>query len=107
MDPAPPAPEFRRVARLEEIPSGEARKVLVDARHIALFNVGGTLYAIKDLCPHLGVELHRGTVEGTVVTCAGHGWQFDLTTGVCQRQAAIRTRIYPVKVEDGDVYVGV
>ncbi|MCI0342770.1 MAG: Rieske (2Fe-2S) protein [Planctomycetales bacterium] len=107
MEPSPPAPDFRRVASLADIPPGEAIKVLVEARHIALFNVGGTLYAIKDLCPHLGVELHRGSVEGTIVTCAGHGWQFDLRTGICERQVAIRTRVYPVKVEGGDVFVGV
>jgi UDP-MurNAc hydroxylase len=39
---------------------------------------------VQRRCPHLRGDLSRfGTVEGTTLTCAMHGWQFDLATGRC------------------------
>jgi UDP-MurNAc hydroxylase len=41
-------------------------------------------YVIQRHCPHLQADLTRwGSVEGSVLTCALHGWQFDLETGEC------------------------
>jgi UDP-MurNAc hydroxylase len=41
-------------------------------------------YVIQRHCPHLQADLTRwGSVEGHVLTCALHGWQFDLDTGAC------------------------
>ncbi len=41
-------------------------------------------YVIQRHCPHLRADLTRwGSVEGSVLTCALHGWQFDLETGEC------------------------
>jgi UDP-MurNAc hydroxylase len=35
-------------------------------------------------CPHLRGDLSRfGEINGTTLTCAMHGWQFDLPTGRC------------------------
>lgn len=42
----------------------------------------GTVYALKDRCPHRGVPLSYGNQQfpGTV-SCVYHGWTFDLKTG--------------------------
>ncbi|MFD1659107.1 Rieske (2Fe-2S) protein [Streptomyces caeni] len=48
---------------------------------LAVYRLGGRLYAVADRCPHAGAALSQGEVEGTVVTCPGHGSQFDLCTG--------------------------
>ncbi len=41
-------------------------------------------YRIQRRCPHLKADLTRfGTVDDGVLTCAMHGWQFDLATGRC------------------------
>ncbi len=41
-------------------------------------------WIVQRRCPHLRGDLSRfGTVEGTTLTCAMHGWQFDLPTGKC------------------------
>jgi UDP-MurNAc hydroxylase len=35
-------------------------------------------------CPHMSGDLSRfGHVTGSILTCAMHGWQFDLATGRC------------------------
>jgi len=97
------------VARVEDIPPGASLRVTVEAREIGLFNHGGQIFAIKNLCPHMGDALHKGKVTGQGrVVCPGHAWHFDLATGKCtsgQTDASVRT--YPVVVKEGDVFVEV
>jgi UDP-MurNAc hydroxylase len=41
-------------------------------------------YEIQRLCPHLQADLTRfGSIEDGVLTCAVHGWRFELATGRC------------------------
>ncbi|HUY51216.1 MAG TPA: Rieske 2Fe-2S domain-containing protein [Streptosporangiaceae bacterium] len=59
------------VFRTDESPAGP----------LAVYRVDGGLHAIPDRCPHAGAALSGGDIESTVVTCPGHGSQFDVTTG--------------------------
>ena len=70
-----------KVATVQEVPPGRSKQVKVGKKKIALFNVGGTFYAIDDTCPHRGTPLWEGEVEGTTVTCPWHAASFALTTG--------------------------
>jgi UDP-MurNAc hydroxylase len=41
-------------------------------------------WIVESRCPHQRARLDRvGSVDGEVLTCCLHGWQFDLTTGEC------------------------
>ncbi len=73
--------EFIPVAKLSEIAPGTATTVTLDGREIALFNVGGVVYALDNTCPHQGGPLAEGWIEGTMVTCPWHAWCFNLTDG--------------------------
>jgi nitrite reductase/ring-hydroxylating ferredoxin subunit len=48
---------------------------------LAVYQVAGELCAIADRCPHAGAALSGGELESAVVTCPGHGSQFDIRTG--------------------------
>ena len=74
---------------------------------VAVFNVAGEFVACKDECPHQMVSLTGGTLEGTVMTCPGHAWKFDLgRAGKCVAgDEELVLRMYPVKVVEGEVYV--
>lgn len=37
----------------------------------------GSVFAIKDLCPHRGIPLRYGRFDGDTVQCCYHGWRFD------------------------------
>jgi nitrite reductase/ring-hydroxylating ferredoxin subunit len=41
------------------------------------------VFAFHDRCPHAFWPLSLGTVDKTVIECAGHGWEFDMETGNC------------------------
>ena len=74
-------PQQTRIASVVETPPGSARELVAEGRVIALFNVEGTFHALDGVCPHAGGPLGQGQLDGCIVTCPWHGWQFDVTTG--------------------------
>lgn len=93
-------------ARVEDVPRGGGRAVVVGERAIALFEVGGAIHAIEDRCPHQFAPLSTGRLCGSVVECALHGWKIDVTTGKPPLGKFPRVASFPVRVEAGVVYVG-
>jgi nitrite reductase (NADH) small subunit len=100
-------PEFRTVARLHELPEIGGKEVIVDGTRICLFKHNGQVFATSAECPHKGAPLACGWVENGTVSCALHGWQFDLKTGACQNIPSEEIRTYVVEVRDGLVQLGV
>ncbi len=93
-----------KVATVGEIAPGTGRCVEVEGRQIALFNVGGTIHALDNTCPHRGGPLAEGDLDGTTVTCPWHAWQFDVTTGESLTDDLVVAR-YDVEVNGEDVFV--
>ena len=107
------------VARVEDIPPGGRKIVEVAGRSIGIFNLGGEFFALRNRCPHQGGPLCEGktwglvqaqvpgeieyTRAGEILTCAWHGWEFDIRTGQswCAPER-LRVRRYEVSVEPGD-----
>jgi len=73
--------EFTEVARTDELKRGTMKSVMAGGREILLARLGDTYYATDGRCTHMGGELSRGRLDGTVVTCPRHGSQFDLSSG--------------------------
>ena len=89
---------------LEELPPGGRKLIKLKNIEIALFNIAGTIYAIKNRCPHRSGPLIRGFVDPTGgVKCPMHGWRFDLRDGSSERPAT--ATVYPTKVENGRLYL--
>ncbi len=95
-----------KVAEVMQVPLGTAKVVQTGGKTLALFNVGGTFYAIDNSCTHVGGPLGEGRVEGGVVTCPWHGSRFDVTTGQVVGPPARRpVTSYPVRVQGTALYV--
>lgn len=94
-----------RIAAVTDCPPGTAKELVAENRIVALFNVNGQFHALDGVCPHQGGPLGQGTLSGCIVTCPWHGWQFDVTTGQHQTSQSLVHPSFPVKVEDGEVYV--
>ncbi len=97
--------EFVKVMAVTDLAPGACTEVSVGGRPVALFNVGGTFYALSNTCIHRGGPLGQGMLEGNVVMCPWHAWTYDVTTGLSTVNDAISVARYDVKVEDGQVYV--
>ena len=78
--------------------------VEVDGAEIAVFVVEGEAHAFANACPHEGNPLHEGDIRGDTLTCAYHGWKFDLGTGACL-VGEEPARVYRARIEDGEVVV--
>jgi nitrite reductase/ring-hydroxylating ferredoxin subunit len=97
--------DFVEVAQLEQIAPGNSKMVYVGEKSIALFNVDGVIYAIDDTCLHQGSSLAQGRLNGKIVTCRGHGWKYDVTTGSLTLNPESRVASYAVKIIDGKIMV--
>jgi nitrite reductase/ring-hydroxylating ferredoxin subunit len=64
-----------------ELPEGTPTAVEVAGAPVCLVRVAEGVFAFDDACPHRGTPLSLGTLKGTTLTCAGHTWEFDVTTG--------------------------
>ncbi len=115
--------EWVAVVPEREIPPGTRHVSAVRDVEILLVNHQGQIYALDNRCPHMEARLEKGeiTPDGAIV-CPRHRSVFDLKTGVVLDWApwppvvgralgAIRqerpVRVYPTKVEDGTVLVGI
>ena len=94
-----------KVARLDEMPSGTVREFQADGCMIALSHVAGKFHAMDNTCLHRGGPLGEGPLEGEVVTCPWHGWQFNVTTGEACFNKEVKAKTYPVEVQGGDILV--
>jgi NAD(P)H-dependent nitrite reductase small subunit len=97
---------FVKACAAAEVAVGTGRLVTIGDTEVAVFNVGGTFHAVGNECPHRGGPLAEGELDGCLVQCPWHAWQFDLTTGEIVTDDLTVER-YEVRVEDGAVLVAV
>jgi nitrite reductase (NADH) small subunit/3-phenylpropionate/trans-cinnamate dioxygenase ferredoxin subunit len=95
------------VAKVGDVPADGGLVVAVGKRTIALFRTAGGIYAIDDMCPHMGASLASGCLEGNVVTCPWHAWRFRVTDGTWADNPRVKIGSYPVTVEGDEVRVEV
>jgi len=93
-----------RVGEAGAISPGEMRVFDVAGTKVNVVHAGDSFYAFDDACTHMGCSLAKGKLDGTVVTCACHGSQFDVTSGAVLRGPAQRpVRAIPVILESGEI----
>ena len=91
-----------RVGNSKDVVAGKMHVFDVAGTKVNVANAGG-LHAFDDTCTHAGCSLAMGKLNGTTVTCACHGSQFDVTSGAVLRgpaQRPVRSRLVQVAGED-------
>ena len=94
-----------KVLDLSALPQNKSALVTVEGEDVAIFRRGQEIFAIGNECPHQGGSLCDGWIEGDIVICPLHGWEFDLRSGVCMTIPGERVSHYTVSVEGGAVYL--
>jgi nitrite reductase/ring-hydroxylating ferredoxin subunit len=97
--------EFVTVGRIEDLPEGALRAVHAGDEEITLVHCNGGVYAIQSRCLHLQGPLAEGELEGCLVTCPWHGWQYDVRSGENTFDLAIKLQTYDVQVVGGEIRV--
>ena len=98
--------EFVKSVEASKVPPDTMLTVEVGADSVLIANVDGKYYGMGALCSHEQWDLSEGTLEGTAVTCAGHGTVWDLKTGKGVFDEPVEDEpLYDVKEEGGFLYV--
>ena len=91
-----------------ELLPGEKKTVWHGDTPILVVNLDGDYYAVEDQCTHEDFELSAGPYDPETgqIECVLHGALFDVRNGEALRAPAYEpARPYPVKVEDGMIWV--
>jgi 3-phenylpropionate/trans-cinnamate dioxygenase ferredoxin subunit len=91
----------------------------IDEEDVIRFDHGGRTYAVyrspedtfhatDGLCTHEKVHLADGLVMDDIIECPKHNGRFNYKTGAARgAPVCVNLKIYPVKVEDGTVFIQV
>lgn len=92
----------------DDLPADDVKGVAVGGRDIAIYTVGGQVYATDNLCTHGQARLCDGFLDGHEIECPLHQGRFDVRDGrpTCA-PVTDALRSYPVKVEGGRVLLQV
>lgn len=105
--------QWMPACRVDDVPSNGGVCVKLQEEQIALYHFTrrGEWYATQNECPHRKqMALSRGLLGSQAdepkITCPFHKKSFSLRTGECLNGDECSLRTYPVKVEEGMVYIG-
>jgi nitrite reductase (NADH) small subunit len=97
---------WTEILDINDIPPLGARVVRHGDLNIAVFRTADNeVFALEDRCPHKGGPLSQGMVHGRRVTCPMHNWNIELDSGCAVAPDRGCAREFPVRLEDGRVWV--
>jgi 3-phenylpropionate/trans-cinnamate dioxygenase ferredoxin component len=100
--------EFIKALSNSELEEGSILAVRINGERIALYKIGGEVYATSEMCSHSDCSLEDfgKIVESDQVECICHGARFRIKTGEVTRvPAEVPLKTYAVRVEEHEVWV--
>lgn len=98
---------FHDAAPYDDLWDGERLPLVLSGRRVFLVRFGDEVRAYEDRCAHRDLPLSHGRLDGYVLTCPVHEWQYDLRTGQGVNPMGARLRPCAVRLEGGRVLVDV
>ena len=97
---------FVKAAQISDVAPGQAKRIDIAGRSLAIFNLGGRYHTIDDACNHRGGSLSEGEVEEDAVVCPWHGARFSIITGeLLGAPGRGPIRSYPTRVNGRDIEI--
>ncbi|MCI4371419.1 MAG: Rieske 2Fe-2S domain-containing protein [Thermoplasmata archaeon] len=100
---------FQKAIRAADIPDGAVAGAVVNKRDLAIIRRGDVFYALDGTCTHEAGPLGEGSLDGDELVCPWHEGRYKIASGEANPDTDWVRDItsYPVKVEDGYVWVDV
>jgi nitrite reductase/ring-hydroxylating ferredoxin subunit len=98
---------FVLAGKTADVPPGTIREFQIGGKSVAVANVNGQFHAIDNVCIHRGGPLADGPLEGAMVTCPWHGWEYDVRTGRVGQNPAAGVDCYPIELRGEEIYVNI
>jgi nitrite reductase (NADH) small subunit len=96
-----------KVGTVQSLPPGTVTEVENGDITYAVCNVDGKLHCVDGICPHAGGPLGQGNLNGSLLVCPWHGWEFDCTTGVNDLDEDLCLETFPVRVQGDEILIDV
>ena len=102
--------EFVKVAEVNEVSPGEMTMVRLGRDQVLLANVGGTYYAINNMCSHKMGRLAKGRLDNLegepCVVCPFHSAKISVVTGEALTSPATKpVQTYEVRVSGEEILI--
>ena len=100
------ADTWHRACAIGDVEPGDRLEVeLPDGRRVLLLGAESGIVACSADCPHQDSPLCDGSLDGDVLTCPIHFWQWHLPEGAPIGLAEIPLPVYPVELREGAIFV--
>jgi nitrite reductase/ring-hydroxylating ferredoxin subunit len=94
------------VLEVGDLQPGSMRAVEAGGLSVLVGNADGEWFAIENRCPHVGIPLDGGCLDGRVLECPLHGGKLDVRTGAGVAPPIRRpVRTFPVRVVEGGIAI--
>ena len=98
--------DFIKIAKVNDFEDKHIKTYSIMGKKIAVVRrQNGQFFAIEAGCKHQGADLTSGKIDGLLVTCPRHQWQYDLETGKCLNHDSPLLRKYVLKIENDTIFV--
>ena len=100
-----------------DVARGKMTRIEIAGEPITLGrNEDGSLFALRDICPHRAAPLSKGCIKDNTVECPYHGWRFGIDDGACKEIPAltadqtletekIKVRVFPVREQGALIWI--
>jgi nitrite reductase/ring-hydroxylating ferredoxin subunit len=96
---------WHTVCKAGDVRPGTGLEAVAGDRIVALYNIDGEYFALDGVCPHQGGPLGKGDLQGCIVTCPWHGWQFDVRNGEFQLRKSMLQPKFNTRIVGDEVQV--
>jgi nitrite reductase/ring-hydroxylating ferredoxin subunit len=92
----------------ETMPEGTMISISPPGKRLVIYRTRRGYFATDRRCTHQAADLMRGHFDGDVIECPVHQGRFHVCTGAAlSAPASTPLKAYPVKIEDGRIFVEV
>lgn len=94
-----------KLCSTKDVKNGQGKVINANGKIFALFKKGRKIYVMDNTCLHRGGPLGEGKLDGNIVACPWHGWQYDITTGECKTTLGMKLKTYSVTVKGEEIFI--
>lgn len=90
---------LKKLMHRDELWVGEKKRIIIEGMAYVLVHSEQGFALFADRCPHAGAPMSEANLEGEVLTCGRHHWQFNACTGRGINPLTLHLETYPLTID--------
>jgi len=86
-----------------DVPDDAVLRVACADRAVFVYRHKRNFQVYDSRCPHQNTDMQQLNLQGHTLTCAKHGWTFDVPSGACIKEGKSPLKRYESKLVKGRV----